>query len=120
MTWPGTAILAQTFGGHDPGVCAHVCHGIALQQSGEREQAQQSGSAGIALAEVLDHPNTLGHAFHNLGIALQLVGDREATFVAAHRTVELAQKFGLKPWLAGSLLLTAWATTVPASPTPRD
>ena len=104
--------LGPAFGGHDPGVCAHACHGLALQQSGEREQAQQSGAAGIALAEVLDHPNSLGHAFHNLGIALQLVGDREATFAAAHRAVELAQKFGLKPWLAGSLLLKAWATAV--------
>ena len=104
--------LGAAFGGHDPGVCAHECHGLALQQAGEREQAQQSGAAGIALAEVLDHPNSLGHAFQNLGIALQLVGDREATFAAAHRAAELAQKFDLKPWLAGSLLLTAWATAV--------
>ena len=104
--------LGPAFGGHDPGVCAHACRGLALQQSGEREQAQQSGAAGIALAEALDHPNSLGFAFHNIGIALQLVGDREATFVAAHRAVELSQKFGLKPWLAGSLLLEAWATAV--------
>jgi tetratricopeptide (TPR) repeat protein len=104
--------LGPAFGAHDPGVCAHSCHGLALQQSGAREQAQQSGAAGIALAEVLDHPNSLGHAFHNHAIALQLVGDREATFAAAHRAVELSQKFGLKSWLAGSLLLKAWATAV--------
>ena len=42
----------------------------------------------------------------------QLVGDREATFAAAHRVVALAQKFGLLPWRAGSLLLTGWATAV--------
>ena len=106
--------LGQAFGGHDPGVCAHVCHAIGLQESGDREQAQASGAAGVALAEALDHPNSLGHACHNFGVCLQLVGDREATFAAAHRAVALAEKFGLLPWRAGSLLLTGWAIAVGA------
>ena len=104
--------LGPAFGGHDPGVCARVCHAIALQESGDREQAQESGAAATALAEALDHPNSLGQAFHILGICLQLVGDRDATLVAADRALGLAQKFGLMPWRAGSLLLTAWATAV--------
>jgi class 3 adenylate cyclase/predicted ATPase len=106
--------LGQAFGGHDPGVCAHACRAIALQQSGDREQAQKSGAAGIALAEALDHPHSLGHAFNNLGICLQLVGDRDATLAAARGAVALAQKFGLLPWRAGGLLLTGWATAVGA------
>ncbi len=106
--------LGPAFGGHDPGVCAHVCRAIALQESGDREQAQASGASATALAEVLDHPNSLGHAFHNLGISLQLIGDRDATFSAADRAVGLAQKFGLLPYRAGSLILTAWATAVGA------
>jgi predicted ATPase len=104
--------LGQAFGGHDPGVCAHLSRAIALQESGDREQAQESGAAGIALAEALDHPTT--HAFHNLGIGLQLVGDRDATLAAARRAVALTQKFGLLPWRAGGLLLTGWATAVGA------
>jgi tetratricopeptide (TPR) repeat protein len=84
--------LGQAFGGHDPGVCAHLSRAIALQESGDREQAQESGAAGIALAEALDHPTTLGYAFHNLGIGLQLVGDRDATLAAARRAVALTQK----------------------------
>jgi predicted ATPase len=40
------------------------------------------------------------------------IGDRDATFAAAHRTAALAQKFGLLLWRAGSLLLTGWATAV--------
>jgi tetratricopeptide (TPR) repeat protein len=104
--------LGPAFGGHDPGVCAHVAHAIALQESGDREQAQESGAAATALAEALDHPNSLGQAFHMLGICLQLVGDRDATLAAADRAVGLAQKFGLMPWRGGSLLLTAWATAV--------
>ena len=39
----------------------------------------------------------------------QLVADREATFAAAHRAATLAEKFGLLPWRAGSLLSVAWA-----------
>jgi tetratricopeptide (TPR) repeat protein len=104
--------LGAAFGGHDPGACAHVCRAVALQESGDREQAKASGAAAIALAEALDHPNSLGHAFHNFGISLQLAGDRDATFAAADSAVRLAQKFGLMPWRAGSLLLTGWATAV--------
>ena len=87
--------LGPAFGGHDPGVCAHGCHALALQQLGEREQAQKSGAAAIALAEALDHPNSLGHAFYNVATSSQLVGDREATLTAARRGTELAEKFGL-------------------------
>ena len=106
--------LCQAFGGHDPGVCAHVCRAVALQESDDREQAQKSGAAGIALAEALDHPNTLGQALAHIGVGLQLVGDRDATLAAARRAVALAEKFGLLPWRAGGLLLTGWATAVGA------
>ena len=104
--------LGQAFGGHDPGVCAHVCRAIALQEAADADKARASGTAGIALAETLDHANTLGHALNNFSICLQLMGDREATFAAAHRGVVLAEKFGLLPWRAGSLLLTGWASAV--------
>jgi class 3 adenylate cyclase len=104
--------LSQAFGGHDPGVCAHLCRAIALQESADRELAQQSAAVGIALAEALDHPNSVRQAFTNLGIAHQLVGDREATYAAAQRVLAVAQKFGLLPWRAGSLLLAGWATAV--------
>jgi len=107
--------LGPAFGGHDPGVCAHACHALAQQQFGEREHAQKSGAAATALAEELDHPNSLGHAFHNVAIASQLAGDHEATLAAARRAAELSEKFGLLPWRAGSLLLAGWAVAVDPS-----
>ena len=61
---------------------------------------------------MLDHPNSLAHGLHNCGIGHQLGADREATFTAAHRAAGLAEKFGLAPWRASSLVLTAWATAV--------
>src|SRR5262249_49759110 len=38
--------------------------------------------------------------------------DREATFAAAQRAAALAEKFGLLPYRAGSVLLMAWATAL--------
>ena len=58
---------------------------------------------------MLDHPNSLGHGLHNVGIGHQLGGDREATYTAAHRAAALADKFGLPPWRASSLILVGWA-----------
>jgi len=104
--------LGHAFGGHDPGVCAHVVRANALLLSGDREGAQDCAARGLILAEKLDQPNSLAHALHNDGIRLQLVGDRDAALAAAHRAAKLAEKFGLAPWRAGSLLLIGWATAV--------
>jgi predicted ATPase/class 3 adenylate cyclase len=104
--------LGHAFGGHDPGVCAHLQCGNALQLLGDPADATQSIARALALAEALDHPNSLAHALHNGAIGHQLGADRDATFVAAHRTVALAEKFGLMPWRAGSLVLAGWATAI--------
>ena len=78
--------------------------------SGKRP-AQNLAQA-IALAEMLDHPNSLAHGLHNCGIGHQLGADRDATFAAAHRAAGLAEKFGLLPWRASSLVLAGWATAI--------
>jgi tetratricopeptide (TPR) repeat protein len=104
--------LGHAFGGHDPGVCAHVQCGNSLGLAGAGEQARQSFSQAIALAERLDHPNSLAHGLHNAAIGYQIAVDRDAAFAAAHRAAGLAEKFGLPPWRAGSLVLTGWATAV--------
>jgi class 3 adenylate cyclase/tetratricopeptide (TPR) repeat protein len=104
--------LGHEFGGHDPGVCAYSQCGNSLQLAGERQQARQSLAQAVALAEMLDHPNSLAHALHNCGIGHQLGSDREDTFAAAHRAAELAEKFGLMPWRAGSIVLASWATAI--------
>jgi predicted ATPase len=104
--------LGHAFGGHDPGACAHVVRGITLQISGDRGRAKESTACAVALAEMLDHPNSLGHVLHNSGISYQLIADRESTLSVAQRAFALAEKFGLAPWRASSLLLTAWATAV--------
>ncbi|WGD53200.1 adenylate/guanylate cyclase domain-containing protein [Bradyrhizobium sp. CB1650] len=102
--------LAHAFGGHDPCVCAHAQCGNSWQLSGEEHYARQQFTQAIALAEMLDHPNSLAHGLHSTGMGHQLGGDREAAYAAAHRAAALADKFGLPPWRASSLILVGWAT----------
>ena len=104
--------LGHQFGGHDPGVCAHSQCGNAFQLSGDGQKAIQSLAQSLALAERLDHPNSLAHSLHNGSIGHQLGGDRDATFTAAHRALGLAEKFGLSPWRASSVVVTCWATGI--------
>ena len=104
--------LGAAFGGHDPGVCAHVVSGLARQMSDDREGADDILARGIALAEALDHRNSLAHALHNAAMGHQFGGDRERTFLVAQRAAALAEKFGLLPWLASSLVIMGWASAV--------
>ena len=104
--------LGHAFGGHDPGVCAHIMSAVSLELSSDRELAKESIGRALALAEALDQPNNLARALHHSAMCYQLVTDREATFAAAQRVAALAEKFGLLPYRAGSLLLMAWATAL--------
>ncbi|MGO8865142.1 MAG: AAA family ATPase [Alphaproteobacteria bacterium] len=104
--------LGQAFGGHDPGVCAHVVSAITLQQSDDRALAAESIARAIALAETLDHPNSMAHALTNVGMCHQIVADREATFAITRRLVALAEKYDLLPQRATGLLLSSWATAI--------
>src|SRR5207244_11581499 len=50
------------------------------------------------------------HGLHRAGSGHELGGGREAPYSAAHRAAALADKFGLPPWRASSLILVGWAT----------
>ena len=102
--------LGHAFGGHDPGVCAHICRANMLLLAGDEAGSNSSVERGIALAEALDQPNSVGHALHNVGMCRHLVGDREGAFAIASRLNALTEKFGLAPWRGGGRLLLAWAT----------
>ena len=101
--------LGHAFGGHDPGVCAHSQCGNALHLAGDRDRAAGILAQAVAIAEQLDHPNSLAHALHNCGIAHQVVNDREAVSVVVQRGVALIERFGLMQWRAGNMILAAWA-----------
>jgi tetratricopeptide (TPR) repeat protein len=104
--------LGRAFGGHDPGVCANLVRAYCLQISGDWERAKEGLAQAMALAEALDHPNSLVLALHNSAMRHQLVGDRDTTLMVARRAAALAEEFYLSQYLSGSLLLTGWATAV--------
>ena len=85
--------LGHAFGGHDPGVCAHILSAVSLELSSDRELAKESIARALALAEALDQPNSLARALYESAMCYQLVTDREATFAAAQRVATLAEKF---------------------------
>jgi len=60
--------LGHQFGGHDPGVCAHSQCGNSEQLAGDVQGAARSLAKAVALAEMLDQPNSLAHGLHNSGI----------------------------------------------------
>ena len=104
--------LAQAFGGHDPGVCAYVVNALSFGMADDREQANKSLAHGLALANALDHPASLGHALINGCMCHEHNADRETTLVFARRLAALSEKFGLGQFRASSLVLTAWASAV--------
>lgn len=102
--------LGHAFGGHDPGVCAHVIYANSLQLTCDREGASGHAARAVALADEINYPNTIGHALHSVCQCHQLAGEREITLALAQRGAALAEKFGLALWRAGCLMLTAWAS----------
>ena len=48
--------LGHAFGGHDPGVCAHIMSAVSQELSSDRELAKKSIARALALAEALDQP----------------------------------------------------------------
>ena len=89
------AQLAEAFGGHDPGVCALVCHAIGLSLRGLPDQARRTVERTLVLAGSLSHQpsNAWGHAI--AGWTFMIIRDRRGGECTGARTVALAEKFDL-------------------------
>jgi class 3 adenylate cyclase/tetratricopeptide (TPR) repeat protein/ABC-type transport system involved in cytochrome c biogenesis ATPase subunit len=100
--------LGFIFGGHDPGVCALVCDGIALICQGHVDRGLRAVDAAIALAEELDHPGSLAHSFMPALASTTII--RSFALVRAHavRTLEVARKFNLPPQQTVATYHLAW------------
>jgi predicted ATPase len=88
------AQLSETFGGHDPGVCALACHAMGLSLRGLPDQARRTVERTLALAGSLLHPpsSAWGHAVAG---CFMIVRDRHGCERAGARSVSLAEKFDL-------------------------
>jgi class 3 adenylate cyclase len=101
--------LTHIYGGHDPGVCAHSVVGISLAMADAPYDGAQSVARAVELAEALEHPTSLAHAFWELALFNQLIKNRENVVAASRRVIALSEKYGLAAYRSTGLLLLAWA-----------
>jgi len=102
--------LGAEFGGHDPGVCAHVVLGLGLAQFGSLQEAKDNLARGVALGERLMNPSSLTFACMNALTAYQIIGDRPAVSRLARRMMEVADKFNLPPQRSIATFMSGWIT----------
>ena len=69
--------FSHVFGGHDPGVCAHCIHAVALGLAGRPNSLRLALDAGLALTDSLQHPLTQAFFFSNACTSLYVVQDIE-------------------------------------------
>ena len=104
--------LTHIYAGHDPGVCAHAVAGVSLVLADELDEGAKSVARAVILAEALEHPHSLAHAFWELALFNQLIKNRERVVAASRHVAALAEKYGLAPYQTTGLLLLTWAEAV--------
>jgi class 3 adenylate cyclase/tetratricopeptide (TPR) repeat protein len=102
--------LGAEFGGHDPGVCAHVVLGLGLAQFGSIREARDNIDRGVALGERLGNPSSLAFACMNAMTGYEIIGDRAAVSRLAERMIEVADKFNLPPQRSIATFMSGWIT----------
>ena len=102
--------LGAEFGGHDPGVCAHVVLGLGLAQFGSIREARDNIDRGVALGERLGNPSSLAFACMNAMTGYAVIGDRAAVSRLAERMIEVADKFNLPPQRSIATFMSGWIT----------
>jgi class 3 adenylate cyclase/predicted ATPase len=88
--------LTYTYSGHDPGMCARAFGSLSLGQLGHSERALASCRDGLALAEVLAHPFTVGIALWAAGILHQLRREPDAMRQIGERMIHYGGEKGLR------------------------
>jgi class 3 adenylate cyclase/predicted ATPase len=88
--------LTYTYSGHDPGMCARAFGSLSLGQLGYPERALARCREGLALAEVLAHPFTIGIALWAAGILHQLRREPDAMRQIGERMIDYGREKGLR------------------------
>jgi class 3 adenylate cyclase/predicted ATPase/ABC-type transport system involved in cytochrome c biogenesis ATPase subunit len=102
--------LAQVFGGHDPGVCAHSVCGNMLALAGRpAAEVQYHDGQALSIAEDLRHPGSLAHAAMNSSIAAMLARRYCEADQYAQRLLEIANKHNFPPMRAHAQFVSGWA-----------
>lgn len=102
-------VLAPTFGGHDPGVCAHGVCGNALAFAGRFEESDRHLSAGLALAERLEHTHTHAHALMTRLAGSVATRDHLVISAYGERLHGIARRFGFPAHQVTADFFLGWA-----------
>jgi class 3 adenylate cyclase/tetratricopeptide (TPR) repeat protein len=89
----------------DPGVMCLCYSSWALWQMGRADEALARARQGVALAERLKHPFSLGQALGFLAVAHYFRGEPGPGLLAAHRAIEVCEAGGFVQWLAHAHVL---------------
>ena len=100
---------ALLYGGHDPAVCALGQGGIASWMLGYPDQAVHRVGRGIALADELTHPPSVGHALWFAGIVYMMRGDAVTARTLAERLLQLSGEHSLAQYQAVGGAVRGWA-----------
>ena len=88
--------LTYTYSGHDPGMCARAFGSLSLAQLGYSERALSWCRDGLAHAEALAHPFTLGIALWGAGSLHQLRREPDTMRQIGERMIQYGKEKGLR------------------------
>jgi predicted ATPase len=88
--------LTYTYSGHDPGMCARAFGSLAVAQLGYPERALSWCRDGLAHAEALAHPFTLGIELWGAGSLHQLRREPDAMRQIGERMIQYGTEKGLR------------------------
>ena len=106
--------LGHAFGGHDPGVCAHVRAAMRCNYRATCNRRAQHSRKRLPWPKCSTIPTASLMGSTMPASVTSLAATARPPYAAAHRAAALAEKFGLLPWRASSLILAGWATAIGA------
>ena len=89
----------------DAGVMCLCYSSWALWEMGRADEALARARQGVALAEALKHPFSLGQALGFLAVAHHFRGESAPGLLAARRAIEVCESGGFVQWLAHARVL---------------
>jgi class 3 adenylate cyclase/predicted ATPase len=100
---------AHLYGGHDPGVCGYVSHGLNLVTLGYPHQAVEQIERGLDLAREIDHKPSLAQALWFRAELHHLRREPQAVEAFADAVLPLVSQHGSVVGVANATMLQGWA-----------
>jgi predicted ATPase len=88
--------LTYKYSGHDPGVCCRTIGALSFGLLGYTERAHALCREGLAMADALSHPFTVGIALANAGVVYQLLRETHAVREIGERMIDYCGEKGLR------------------------